>query len=104
MIFRLFFICFLLSSVSISHSSEDPWSIINKAAKATKTLDYKGIFHSQHHKQIKSIEFILPWIKNFFQIFTYSDNRLIIRQGAMPKIVCRRHLSIGIDKPLRQLW
>ena len=56
MIFRLFFICFLLSSVSISHSSEDPWSIINKAAKATKTLDYKGIFHSQHHKQIKSIE------------------------------------------------
>ena len=56
MIYRLIFICFLFSSISFSHSNDDPWLIINKAAKATKFLNYKGIFHSQHYKEIKSIE------------------------------------------------
>ena len=56
MIYRLLFICFLFSSISTSYSNEDPWLIIDKAAKATKLLDYKGVFHSQHNKEIKSIE------------------------------------------------
>ena len=56
MIRRLLFICFLFFSISISHSSDDPWLIIDKAAKATKSLDYKGVFHSKHFKEIKSIE------------------------------------------------
>ena len=56
MIYRLLFICFLFSFIGISHSNDDPWEIIDNAAKATKLLNYKGIFHSQHHKEIKSIE------------------------------------------------
>ena len=32
MIYRLIFICFLFSSISFSHSNDDPWLIINKAA------------------------------------------------------------------------
>ena len=56
MIYRLLFVCFLLSFINISHSNEDPWLIIDKAAKATKLLNYKGVFHSQHNKEIKSIE------------------------------------------------
>ena len=56
MIYRLLFICFLFSFTNISHSNDDPWLIINKAAKATKFLNYKGVFHSQHNKEIKSIE------------------------------------------------
>jgi sigma-E factor negative regulatory protein RseB len=53
---RLLFFCFLFFSISISHGNDDPWLIIDKAEKATKLLDYKGIFHSQHFKEIKSIE------------------------------------------------
>ena len=53
---RLLFFCFLFFSISISHSNDDPWLIIDKAEKATKLLDYKGVFHSQHFKEIKSIE------------------------------------------------
>jgi sigma-E factor negative regulatory protein RseB len=56
MIYRLFFICFLFSFATISYSNEDPWVIIDNAAKATKLLNYKGVFHSQHNKEIKSIE------------------------------------------------
>ena len=56
MCYRLLFICFLFSSISTSYSNEDPWLIINKAAQATKLLDYKGVFHSQHDEEIKSIE------------------------------------------------
>ena len=57
MIYRLLFIFFLFSSfISVSHSSDDPWLIIEKAAKATKFLNYKGVFRSQHNKKIKSIE------------------------------------------------
>ena len=56
MIYRLLFIYFLFSSISISYSSEDPWLIIDKAEQATKLLNYKGVFHSQHDKEIKSIE------------------------------------------------
>ena len=56
MICRLIFVCFLFSFVNISHSNEDPWLIIDRAAKATKLLNYKGVFHSQHNKEIKSIE------------------------------------------------
>ncbi len=57
MIHKLLFILFLLTSfISSSNSSEDPWLIIDKAAKATKFLNYKGIFRSQHNKEIKSIE------------------------------------------------
>ena len=57
MIHRLLFIFFLLTSfVSLSHSSDDPWLIIDKAAKATKFLNYKGVYRSQHNKEIKSIE------------------------------------------------
>ena len=58
MIHRLLFICFLFSSITISYSNEDPWLIIDNAAKATKLLNYKGVFHSQHDKEIKSIEII----------------------------------------------
>jgi len=53
---RLFFICFLFSYISTSYGNEDPWLIIDKAAQATKLLDYKGVFHTQHDKEIKSIE------------------------------------------------
>jgi len=57
MIHRLLFIFFLLSSfISLSHSSDDPWLIIEKATKATKFLNYKGVFRTQHNKEIKSIE------------------------------------------------
>ena len=57
MIYRLLFIFFLFPSfISVSHSSDDPWLIIEKAAKATKFLNYKGVFRSQHNKEIKSIE------------------------------------------------
>ena len=56
MIYRLLFIYFLFSSISISYSNEDPWLIIDKAEQATKLLNYKGVFHSQHDKEIKSIE------------------------------------------------
>ena len=57
MIHRLLFIFFLVTSfVSLSHSSDDPWLIIDKAAKATKFLNYKGVYRSQHNKEIKSIE------------------------------------------------
>jgi len=56
MIYRLLFICFLFLSINISHSNDDPWLIIDKAAKATKLLNYKGVFHSKHNKEIKSIE------------------------------------------------
>ena len=53
---RLLFFCFLFLSINISHGNDDPWLIIDKAEKATKYLDYKGVFHSQHLKEIKSIE------------------------------------------------
>ena len=53
---RLFLICFLFSYISTSYGNEDPWLIIDKATKATKILDYKGVFHTQHDKEIKSIE------------------------------------------------
>ena len=56
MIYRLLFIYFLFSTITISYSNEDPWLIINKAEQATKLLNYKGVFHSQHDKEIKSIE------------------------------------------------
>jgi len=56
MIFRLLLVFFLFSSISITHSNDDPWSIIDKATNATKFLDYKGVFHSQHYEEIKSIE------------------------------------------------
>tara|TARA_B100001564_G_C20592050_1_gene648326 strand:+ start:132 stop:1082 length:951 start_codon:yes stop_codon:yes gene_type:complete len=56
MVYKLFLIFSLFLSINSSYSSEDPWLIINKAAKATKFLDYKGVFHSQHLKEIKSIE------------------------------------------------
>ena len=58
MIYRLLFICYLFSFTTISYGygNDDPWIIINNATKATKLLNYKGIFHSQHHKEIKSIE------------------------------------------------
>ena len=56
MFYRLLFICFLFSSISTSYSNGDPWLIIDKATKATKILDYKGVFHTQHDKEIKSIE------------------------------------------------
>jgi len=56
MIFRLLFALFLFSSISISHSTDDPWLIIDKATRATKFLDYKGVFHSKHYEEIKSIE------------------------------------------------
>ena len=56
MCYRLLFIFFLFSSITTSYSNEDPWLIINKAAQATKLLDYKGVFHSQHDEEIKSIE------------------------------------------------
>ena len=54
MIYRLLFIFFLFPSfISVSHSSDDPWLIIEKEAKATKSLNYKGVFRSQHNKEIK---------------------------------------------------
>ncbi len=56
MTYRLLLICFICFFTNISHSNDDPWLIINKAAKATKLLNYKGVFHSQHNKEIKSIE------------------------------------------------
>ena len=56
MIYKLLCIFFLLSSISISYSNDDPWLIVDNAIKATKFLDYKGVFHSQHYKEIKSIE------------------------------------------------
>ena len=56
MIFRLLFALFLFSSISFSHSTDDPWLIIDKATRATKFLDYKGVFHSKHYEEIKSIE------------------------------------------------
>jgi len=55
MIYKLLIVFFLFFS-SVSHSSDDPWLIIDKAAKATKLLSYKGVFRSQHKKEIKSIE------------------------------------------------
>ena len=56
MIYRLLLVCFLFSFISVTYSNEDPWLIIDKAAKATKLLNYKGVFHTQHNKEIKSIE------------------------------------------------
>ena len=48
-----FLLLFTLNPVS---ALDDPWDIINKAAEASKKLSYKGIFHSQHSNDIKSIE------------------------------------------------
>jgi sigma-E factor negative regulatory protein RseB len=57
MTYRLIFVFFLLFSfMGASHGDNDPWGIIDKAANATKLLNYKGVFHSQHLKEIKSIE------------------------------------------------
>jgi sigma-E factor negative regulatory protein RseB len=65
MFYRLLFIfLFSLSSVGISYSNEDPWLIIDNAAQATKFLNYKGIFLSQHDKDIKSIEITHAKINN----------------------------------------
>ena len=52
MIDRLLLTLLLFSFVGIGHTNEDPWLIINKAANATKFLNYKGVFHSQHDKEI----------------------------------------------------
>ena len=48
-----FLLLFTLNPVS---ALDNPWDIINKAAEASKKLSYKGIFHSQHSDDIKSIE------------------------------------------------
>ena len=48
-----FILVFMLNPL---YALDNPWEIINRAAEASKKLSYKGIFHSQHSNDIKSIE------------------------------------------------
>ena len=62
--FKKLITLFCLAFPLLSFAMEDPWSILEKSAKASQQLNYEGVFHSQSSSESNSTHVIHANIDN----------------------------------------